>query len=351
MVFHSNRMEGLLELLLNYVKERPLSPLQSETILVQSNGMKHWLTLSLAHTSALGICAATRLELPSSQLWQIYRSVLGADKLPAHMALDKAPLVWRILRRLPEWLKDPCFSPLAHYLGDDTQGSRAFGLAQQLADVLDGYQNYRADWLEHWAAGRDVLDRAQALPPAHAWQAAMWRDLLGDVQAHLPAAPTGFQARSDVHKAFMQALKALSPQQLLAVLPPRLLVFAQPEARRQLEGILHPAIRQAFAAASATAGGLYQIHAIPLLAESGRAGEYDRVLVVDCPRATQLQRLLARDQETLERAEAILAAQATREARLAVATDVLMNTGTLDDLTAKVAELHAQYLEAATNRP
>jgi len=225
MVFHSNRMEGLLELLLNYVKERPLSPLQSETILVQSNGMKHWLTVSLAHTSALGICAATRLELPSSQLWQIYRSVLGADKLPAHMALDKAPLVWRILRRLPEWLKDPCFSPLAHYLGDDTQGSRAFGLAQQLADVLDGYQNYRADWLEHWAAGRDVLDRAQALPPAHAWQAAMWRDLLGDVQAHLPAAPTGFQARSDVHKAFMQALKALSPQQLLDVLPPRLLVF------------------------------------------------------------------------------------------------------------------------------
>ena len=225
MVFHSNRMEGLLELLLSYVKERPLTPLQSETILVQSNGMKHWLTLSLAHTSALGICAATRLELPSSQLWQIYRSVLGADKLPTHMALDKAPSVWRILRRLPEWLKDPCFSPLAHYLGDDTQGSRAFGLAQQLADVLDGYQNYRADWLEHWAAGRDVLDRGQTLPPAQAWQAAMWRDLLGDVQSHLPQAQTGFQARSDVHKAFMQALKVLSAQQLRAVLPPRLLVF------------------------------------------------------------------------------------------------------------------------------
>ena len=225
MVFHSNRMEGLLELLLSYVKERPLSPLQSETILVQSNGMKHWLTLSLAHTSALGICAATRLELPSSQLWQIYRSVLGADKLPAHMALDKAPLVWRILRRLPEWLKDPCFLPLAHYLGDDTQGSRAFGLAQQLADVLDGYQNYRADWLEHWAAGRDELDRGQTLPPTQAWQAAMWRDLLEDVQAHLPVGQIGFQARSDVHKAFMQALKSLSPQQLSTTLPPRLLVF------------------------------------------------------------------------------------------------------------------------------
>jgi len=131
----------------------------------------------------------------------------------------------------------------------------------------------------------------------------------------------------------------------------RALIFAHPEARRQLEAILHPAIRQAFTAASAKAGGPYQIHAIPLLVESGRSGEYDRVLVVDCPRETQLQRLLARDQETLERAEAILAAQATREQRLAVATEVIANTGTLDDLTTKVAELHAHYLGAAASRP
>ncbi len=130
----------------------------------------------------------------------------------------------------------------------------------------------------------------------------------------------------------------------------RALVFARPEARRQLEAILHPAIRQAFATASATAGGPYQVHAIPLLAESGRAKEYERVLVVDCPRETQLQRLLARDQETPERAEAILAAQATREQRLAIATEVIVNTGTLAELAATVAGLHARYLEAAGAR-
>ena len=130
----------------------------------------------------------------------------------------------------------------------------------------------------------------------------------------------------------------------------RALVFARPEARRQLEAILHPAIRQAFATASATAGGPYQVHAIPLLAESGRAKEYERVLVVDCPRETQLQRLLARDQETPERAEAILAAQATRDQRLAIATEVIVNTGTLAELAATVAGLHARYLEAAGAR-
>lgn len=129
----------------------------------------------------------------------------------------------------------------------------------------------------------------------------------------------------------------------------RAVVFAQPAARQRLEAILHPAIRQAFTAASASAGGPYQVHAIPLLAESGRAAEYERVLVVDCPRETQLQRLLSRDQETPERAAAILAAQATREARLAIATEVVTNTGTLDDLDRAVGELHRQYLEAAAS--
>jgi len=225
MVFHSNRMEGLRELLLHYVKERPLPPLASETILVQSNGMKHWLTLALADDAALGVCAATRMELPSSALWQIYRAVLGAEQLPARMPLDKAPLVWRILRRLPLWLSDPRFAPLAHYLQDDTQGTRAFGLAQQLADVLDGYQNYRVDWLQDWAQGHDRLGIHRPLPSTQAWQAQMWRDLLADVQAGLPEQHSGFVSRSDVHLAFLQALKAWPHNKPIPGLPPRLLVF------------------------------------------------------------------------------------------------------------------------------
>jgi dephospho-CoA kinase len=130
----------------------------------------------------------------------------------------------------------------------------------------------------------------------------------------------------------------------------RAIVFADPTARNRLEGILHPAIRATFAAASRRAGGAYQIHAIPLLVESGRAGEYDRVLVVDCPRETQLARLLARDGDTPERAAAILATQATREDRRRVATEILENTGTLAELDAGVDRLHQAYLEAAGKR-
>lgn len=127
-------------------------------------------------------------------------------------------------------------------------------------------------------------------------------------------------------------------------------VFAEPADRRRLEALLHPAIRAAFAeqsAAFARSAAPYQVHAIPLLVETGRASAYERVLVVDCPEAVQRRRLLARDGETPEGVAAILAAQTTREARRAVATEILDNSGTLADLDAAVDRLHETYLAAA----
>ena len=86
---------------------------------------------------------------------------------------------------------------------------------------------------------------------------------------------------------------------------------------------------------------------IPLLVESGRIDAVDRVLVVDCPVATQIERLLRRDGEHAASAQAIVAAQATREQRLAAADDVIVNDGTLEDLAAQVRKLDARYRELA----
>jgi exodeoxyribonuclease V gamma subunit len=150
MVLHSNQLEGLRELAVEFIRNNPLPVLEPEVLLVQSNGMKHWLEIALA--KELGICAATQVELPSRKLWQIYRAVLGPSMVPAHMPLDKSPLVWRIMRRLPALLEEPHCSPLKKYLGNQaTNDRRAYQLACQLADVLDGYQNYRSDWLKDWA--------------------------------------------------------------------------------------------------------------------------------------------------------------------------------------------------------
>jgi dephospho-CoA kinase len=120
-------------------------------------------------------------------------------------------------------------------------------------------------------------------------------------------------------------------------------VFADPQMRKRLEAITHPAIREELARRSTSAGGLYQIHVIPLLVEAGRSAAFDRVLVVDCPEEEQVRRLVARDGSNEQEARRILAAQASREQRLEIADDVIENTGTLDDLRQFVATLHANY--------
>ena len=127
----------------------------------------------------------------------------------------------------------------------------------------------------------------------------------------------------------------------------RAIVFTDPAARRDLESITHPRIRAAMAERAAASGGPYQIFMIPLLAEGGRAAEFDRVLVVDCPEDLQLQRVMARDQTDAASARAILAAQASRAARLAIADDVIVNDGDRSALETQVETLHRRYSEAA----
>ena len=125
----------------------------------------------------------------------------------------------------------------------------------------------------------------------------------------------------------------------------RQIVFADDDARRRLEAIVHPQVRIRLRAACATAPGPYAIAAIPLLAEGGR-DHYpwiDRVLVVDVPRQVQLARLQQRDGIDLSLAERMLAAQVDREARLALADDVIYNDGPLEALEAHVAALDAHY--------
>jgi len=127
-------------------------------------------------------------------------------------------------------------------------------------------------------------------------------------------------------------------------------IFEDPEQRKWLEALLHPAIRKLTDERSAAAPGPYVIVAIPLLVETGGASRFDRVLVVDCDPDVQLARVMARDGSTREEALRMLAAQASREARLAVAHDVIRNDGDLAQLRDQVEKLHHQYVMAAGNR-
>lgn len=127
----------------------------------------------------------------------------------------------------------------------------------------------------------------------------------------------------------------------------REIIFTDATARRRLEAILHPAIRAEMERQSQAAGGAYQLLVIPLLTESGRRDHVDRVLLVDVPEAVQVERLMRRDGVSREQATASLGAQATRAARLAMADDVIENTGRAEELEARVAALHGRYVGLA----
>lgn len=118
------------------------------------------------------------------------------------------------------------------------------------------------------------------------------------------------------------------------------LVFGDAEARKRLEAIVHPLVFERIVAleAGAQAGALV-VHDIPLLAESGRADTFDAVIVVDAPAATQVDRMLRDRGWTTAEAESRMAAQASRQDRLAIATYVVENTGTIEDLRRRVTEV------------
>ncbi|MBE2292649.1 MAG: dephospho-CoA kinase [Xanthomonadales bacterium] len=130
----------------------------------------------------------------------------------------------------------------------------------------------------------------------------------------------------------------------------RALVFADAQARRDLEAITHPAIRALLKEQCLAATGSYAIVAVPLLAEAGPAAYpwLDRILVVDAPEELQHARLMRRDGVDAELASRMIAAQATRQVRLAMADDLIVNDGDPLRLDAAVADLHARYRQAAT---
>ena len=132
----------------------------------------------------------------------------------------------------------------------------------------------------------------------------------------------------------------------------RRLVFADASARKRLEAILHPLIRELSDQRCRAATAPYVILAVPLLVESGQYRERcDRIAVVDCPESLQIERVMARNGLSRADVEAILAAQASRQQRLAIADDVIDNGGGRADLDAQLADLHQKYLASALKKP
>ena len=125
-------------------------------------------------------------------------------------------------------------------------------------------------------------------------------------------------------------------------------IFAHAEDKSWLNALLHPQIQQETRRQMQLATSSYILWVVPLLVENRLSAKADRVLVVDVPKETQIERTMLRDRVSRQHAEHILAAQATREQSLAVADDVIENMGSPDTIASDVARLHAKYQRLAS---
>jgi exodeoxyribonuclease V gamma subunit len=203
-LFTSNRLENLLDILALQLQNAPLPPLQTETIVVQSQGMERWLCLELAQR--LGIWANAAFPFPGVLSWNLFRAcVPGVTDTSLY---DPAFLQWSIAALLPQCLPRTEFAELRAYLHADHDGLKRAQLARRIADTFDQYIIFRPDWIQAW----------EQQPLAYNdWQQSLWNEI------NQRYAPLGATHRADLWQRLLQQLQ--NPRSDRSRLPPRLSIF------------------------------------------------------------------------------------------------------------------------------
>ena len=129
----------------------------------------------------------------------------------------------------------------------------------------------------------------------------------------------------------------------------RKLIFNDPAAKLKLENIIHPIVRSGIKAFITDSKSDYCIIVVPLIFETNSSTLYDRILVIDCDVEIQILRTSKRDNQAKSDIQNIVNKQATREQRLSIADEVILNNGSLDLLKSEVLKMHNKYMEIVKN--
>jgi exodeoxyribonuclease V gamma subunit len=211
-LYPSNKLEHLSFLLTSLLEQQPSSVFSPETILVESPGMQHWVSMQLAREQ--GIAMNLDFPLPVRFMWNTARVVLGSDKVPRQSPYRREVLTWRIDNILQDdaLMNTSAFEQVRRYWlsagSEQEQGVQRLQLATALADVYEQYLLYRPDWLFAWENNEQVV-----FDDMESWQSEIWRILTKEQPLH-PAR---------LHK---MTLEALCEGQLPTNLPSRIVVFA-----------------------------------------------------------------------------------------------------------------------------
>lgn len=184
-LFQSNMLDALARLYLA-VREPSRDPLEPETLLVPSHGMQRWLAFAIAREQ--GVAANLDFQLPAAFTWNLLLR-LHPDT-PRRSPLDREPMVWRVLRELPQVLADVDAPIRSQWQAADARGR--FELAWRVADVFDQYLVYRPDWILGWEKGRRF-----ALGTDETWQAPLWQRIAGRDAPHRARLMQDFLRRAE----------------------------------------------------------------------------------------------------------------------------------------------------------
>lgn len=212
-VYPSNRLEDLIILLEKVLATRQASVFAQDEILVESQGMQHWINMQLA--ASQGVAMNIDFPMPSRFIWNLARQILGDELIPRKSPYSREILAFRIEHILTQSeFMDEAFAHEVNQYWLQTEHSkqlRRFQLASKLADVFEQYMLYRPEWLDAWQAHQqpDELSTDSLFNTA-SWQAAIWRALV---------------AQAPYHQANLQDLAISQLDQHLDKLPKQIYIF------------------------------------------------------------------------------------------------------------------------------
>ncbi|QBY02887.1 exodeoxyribonuclease V subunit gamma [Thalassotalea sp. HSM 43] len=181
-IYPANRMEDLLTLFIKIRHLKPLPILAKEVVMVQSQGLQHWLNMEVANANKISM--NSDFVLPAQYLWKLLRN-LCEDKFPEQTPYSREVLSWRIdnLLQSERVLADERCRDANIYWQDDLacQPLKRYQLACQLADLYEQYLIYRPEWLSSWRDGKAIADSDHLFAKTEQWQMAIWQHLQQEI--------------------------------------------------------------------------------------------------------------------------------------------------------------------------
>ena len=206
-VVYSNNMVQLAARLADLQQSQPLSPLEAETVIVQSNELSRWLSLFLAQHH--GIASHIDFPYPSAFIWALFRRLL--PDIPKQSSFSTDAMAWQIYELLPTCCNQSGFEAITAYLGEKDDPVKRYALAHRIADTFDQYLMYRPDWIQEWEQGKQPH-----------WQAMLWQKLIAGDSS--PKHRANLLAQLKVYLSSQQNVSDSLPSRLaifgLSALPP-----------------------------------------------------------------------------------------------------------------------------------